>query len=156
MSCLLLYLATCFMHCCNQLSLDILNLHFLLKSDFFIFSTYVYVTRPSTVNEIICSWTFQLMAGHLTFHRWHGKFPHSAYYPPFRVNFPHFAFRKLPSAFRKAQFRILPTANFRNLFRSVVRLLVLRSSFECGPSCVRHNELCNINHMQLICYLLYI
>ena len=50
------------------------------------------------------------IAGNPTSNSWHGHFPHSAYYPPFRINFPHFQFRKLPSAFRKPQFRILPTA----------------------------------------------
>ena len=39
--------------------------------------------------------------------RRHGNFPHYAYYPSFRVNFPRFAFRKLPSVFHKPQFRIL-------------------------------------------------
>ena len=41
-----------------------------------------------------------------------GNFPHSAYYPPFRSNFPHIPFRIVPSAFRVPQFRILPTAPF--------------------------------------------
>jgi len=35
-------------------------------------------------------------------------FPHSAFYPPFRVHFHIFRFRILLSAFRIPQFRILP------------------------------------------------
>ena len=40
-----------------------------------------------------------------------GNFPHSAYYPPFRSNFPHIPFRILPSAFRNSAFYQQPTVD---------------------------------------------
>ena len=66
-------------------------------------------------------------------------FPHSTFYPPFRIHFHIFRFRILLSAFRVPQFRILPMTAWRwastetnvdkNWFTRVLCMFIFRKSF---------------------------